>query len=325
MKIKNDSYDFLQGERSYFLSDSAYQRWVKSEGLLGRAEGSQEALFSVSKTDADKVLEESGGSKTKLANALGLRPDTFVDGPIHRVDIKFSDEHGLRLATGYEPGANCFYNTTYSDENKPDIVFLRESSGLGEIVLLTGEVLPVDYSYFKGLGVVRIDGLVYEVIDEKATLADDLVRLNGRYVTTGGLVHQPETLGYKGVTSGGIQEAVTNCIANVSMEISHYTLFGGYSNGEKEKPFEIKENYTALYDAVGSYQDLIRAIDREIWDPTLKCKAINIVMNSAWDNILNDRAWEEKHTLSVDRLIEDAVERSNSNVSGCANKEDFVL
>lgn len=307
--MKNDSFDILQSERSYFLSDSAYQQWVKSESLLGRVEGTQVVLFSISKADADRLLEDAGGSKTKLANALGLKFNSFDDGPIHRVDIKFSNKYFLRLATGNEPGANCFYNTPYSDEDKPDIAFLRESSGLGKIVLLTSEVLPVDYSYIQGFGVVRIDGLVYEVIDEMKTPSNDLARLNGRYVTTSGFVHYADSTGYKGLTSGGIQEAVTNRVDNLSMEVSHYTLFGGYSMGERERPFDIKENYTALYDAVGGYQDLIKAIDREIWDQSLKTKVIKSVMNSAWANILNDRAWEEKHTLSVDRLIEDAKSR----------------
>ncbi len=289
------SDNLLEGERSYFLDNWSYQKWAKGELLLGRAEGSQEALFSISKEDADRFLEESGGSKTKLADALGLKSDAFNDGPVHRVDINFSHNHNLRFATGYEPGTNCFFNTPYSFDNKPDIVFAKQVDGPNEIVLASGEVLGVDYRYKNGVGVVFVDGIAYELIDEKRTPPDDLARLNGRYVTTSGFVHEADATGYKGLTSGGIQEAITNRVPNVSLEVCHFTLFGGYSDGEKVSPFDVKMNYTALCDAVGSYQDLIREIDFRVVDQPFKTFLINEAQAAMWANITNDRVWEEEH------------------------------
>ncbi len=279
--------------RSYFLSHDAYCCWVVYGALLGREDG----VFSVSYLDANKILEDSNGSRTKLVNSLGLtsaEADVFRKGPLHRVDILHPEKYNLRLANGYESSSNCLYNTLFTDETKPKIVFLTENSKKTVLELENGIWVDVHYGKTDGKGSVVLDSVWFEVIDDEATPPSDLARLNGKYVTTSGKIHLPNTENYTGITSGGYKEAVTDNFPNRSDEVFHYTIYGGFWDGEAEQPFEITRNITAYNNPVNSYQDIIVRIDQSVSDQALKNEIVKNYVEISFENIAAERRWMEE-------------------------------
>lgn len=279
--------------RSYFLSHDAYCCWVVYGALLGRKDG----VFSVSYLEANKILENSKGSRKKLVDALGLTTaeyDVFKKGPLHRVDILHPEKHNLRLANGFESSSNCFFNTLFTDETKPKIVFLTQNSKKTVLELENGIWVDICYSKTDGKGSVVLDSVWFEVIDDEATSPSELARLNGKYVTTSGKIHLPNAENYTGVTSGGCKEAVTDTLPNRSDEVFHYTIYGGYWEGEPEQPFEIMRNITAYNNPVNSYQDIIVRIDQSVSDQSLKNEIVKNYVEMSFENIAAERRWMEE-------------------------------
>lgn len=276
---------FFQKERAYFLGDWAFQEFVREVNKLGRIDGCQEDLFSCPKKTADKAMKKAKGSIRALEDALGLPKGAFGAGPVHRVDIKNAQNWNLHKATGYEISSNCYFNTCFTDKNRPDIVFAKKKDGLVSVCLENGSVAEVEYEgdSAESRGYVYVDGYRFELIDDSVTPAKDLARLNGKYVTVSGIVHHPNLKGYTGVTSGGLMEAVTNRVANNTEELSHCTLF------EDVGTFRIVENYTGLFNPTNSYLDAVEEIDDTVSDFAEKTNAIKQLQRDAWENILLNR------------------------------------
>lgn len=283
------------GVRSYFLNHNAYCCWVMYGVLLGREDG----VFSLPYLEANKLLEKCDGSITKLVTALGLTPNDVADytkGPIHRVDILQPEAHNLRVATGYESSANCYFNTRFSDENKPEIFFLNKKSGITVLVLEDEGIVHniVEVSYDKtGKGSVLHNGVWFEVVDDFNTNPADLTRLNGKYVTTSGKIHLPNPKNYDGRTSGGLSEAVTDPLPNRKDEVLHSTICGGYIDGEDKVPFTVIRNVTAYSNPVGTYQDIIVEIDKTVPDHNTKTQIIRDIVEASFENIAFERKWLE--------------------------------
>ncbi|WP_051441711.1 hypothetical protein [Arthrobacter sp. H14] len=57
------------------------------------------------KSEVDALIESTGGNPRAMEDALGL-PEGFFDNGAVRVDIDSPGDHGLRMPSGNEAGAN---------------------------------------------------------------------------------------------------------------------------------------------------------------------------------------------------------------------------
>lgn len=212
--------DQFKDGASYLVSDDTYNSYIRGKNYLGR-DGNTEnpggALFCIPKEEMNKVLEESGGDIDKIEDSLGLERGSLGDGPLHRVDVDNPMSHNIRMATGNEPGANPLYNT-YKDGNDelPKYKQLKDDKGYNV--------------YDKKTGYAKL---------APDTPRDDMARLKGGYVDPEGNVHEPETEGYRGLTSGGHPEAVLDKVENNASQVDHTkidNLARGHSSEMTEAP-----------------------------------------------------------------------------------------
>ncbi len=160
------------------------------------------SMFVSTSANIDRVLSECNGDISKLEESLGFPQGHFGDGPVIRVDINNPEEHGLRIANGREPGANEYYNTPLDENgNLPDIKYADADC---------------------------------KIVDTAKTDPAELAKLNGQYWDQNGCYHPPNTEGYQGKTSGGLDEAVVNQISNTPQNIS-YTRYDGFKRNEKSE------------------------------------------------------------------------------------------
>ena len=282
--LKKDSQKHI---RSYFMSNDAYQRYVRSVSSLGRCNktNGEESLFSISKQDADKITKKCRGNIDYFERKLGIPIGQFDRGPIHRVDINFPYKYNLRYATGYELGANCFWNTYLSEREKAQVKFITEGN---QVLVIKNYSYPI--SYKTGCAAtIEINGIVYEIIDSEQTSSRIISKIKGRYVTSSGIIHEPDATGYEGATSGSILEMVTDRINNCGKEVNHFTYFGGHRSSDKiKKSFIIEINLTATNDSVRIYMEKVGSIDISTSEGRTELKKLQ---KEAWDNIYNDREW----------------------------------
>ena len=103
------------------------------------------------------------------------------------------------MASGCESGANEFFNTPLDENGRlPDIKYADEG---------------------------------HRIVDTNRTDPVELSKLNGQYWDQNGAYHPPNTEGYPGKTSGGLDEAVVNQIPNTPDNVS-YTKIDGFRRGE---------------------------------------------------------------------------------------------
>lgn len=272
--------------RSYFLSDDAYQKYTRSEYKLGKFDKTTntECIFSVSSFDANKIISESKGNIEYIEKSLGVPVGNFGNGPIHRVDINDPSKYNLHKANGYEIGANCFWNTKLSEEEQ-NLVFFQNQGP--DYLNINGESYRITYNGNNPATII-IDNILYEIIDEDKTPNSILKKLNGKYVTNKGLLHAPDSTGYTSETIGGIIEMVTDRIINTGNEVTHITYFGGHRPEDIEKrDFEASYNYSALFNSINYYGDIIRDLD--ITEEGLSL--FNKYQDDMWKNIRHDQNW----------------------------------
>lgn len=61
--------------------------------------------FIMSASEVDDMIAQTGGNPALMEQALGLTPGT-LDGDLVRVDVPRPGDHGIRMPTGNESGAN---------------------------------------------------------------------------------------------------------------------------------------------------------------------------------------------------------------------------
>lgn len=210
--MNEDHLDKFNGQCSVLVPESTYDRRMDGKENIGYPPDKNDPYGSmyVSKSeDIDRAIKESGGDISKLEASLGFEQGHFGDGPIVRVDINNPEEHGLRMANGKEAGANQFFNT-YPDETgkMPDIKYADENK---------------------------------RIVDTDKTEPKELDKLNGQYIDQNGVYHEPNTNGYNGKTSGGLDEAVINQVPNTAENVS-YTKIEGFKRGEDSAVYSSKLN-----------------------------------------------------------------------------------
>ena len=191
---------------SALVSQQAYNDYMRRQDFVGRpidGNDPQGSMFVAPKEEIDRVLKEANGDLAKVEKALGLPEGHFGDGPIIRVDIHDIHNQGLRVANGYESGANEYWNTKVDKQgNLPDIAYIRDADG-------------------KSTG----------VIDTTKTNTADLNKLNGQFWDEKGNYHKPIQDGYDGKTSTGINEGVINRVPNNAENVT-YSELKGFARGE---------------------------------------------------------------------------------------------
>ncbi len=216
---------------SYLVSDEAYNAYIEGRASLGRPDSENGNLFCSPKEEIDRAINNSKGDLSKLESELGLDKGTLGDGPIHRVDIVNPSDHNLREVTGRESGANCFFNTPRDENEKlPDIKFVTETDG-------------------KDVWTKR-DSEGREIINVDKTKPEELAKLNGRYATTDGSVHEANLEGYKHTTSGGLYEGVINQVPNTPQHVQHLTI-DGWKRGVSSDDLQTRVNHQAYYKTSG--------------------------------------------------------------------------
>ncbi|MBR2189863.1 MAG: hypothetical protein IJ860_10745, partial [Eubacterium sp.] len=102
---------------SLLMSDEAYAAYVQGDDWIadsiGRGPDAHDpngSMFVAPSGKIDEILKNSNGDISKIEEALGMDPGAFGNGPLHRVDIDNPKDHGLRMATGEEAGANKNFN-----------------------------------------------------------------------------------------------------------------------------------------------------------------------------------------------------------------------
>lgn len=162
----------------------------------------QGSMYIMPSEELDRILNEANGDISEIEKKLGLPEGHFGDGSIIRVDINDLEEKGLRVANGYESGANEFWNTKADlNGNLPDIKYVKDAEGNNT-----------------------------RYIDTTQTDSKELSKLNGQYWDEKGMYHPPNQEGYDGKTSAGINEAVINQIQNTPENVS-YTELSRFARG----------------------------------------------------------------------------------------------
>ena len=102
---------------SLLMSDEAYAAYVQGDDWIadsiGRGPDAHDpngSMFVAPSGKIDEILKNSNGDISKIEEALGMDPGAFGNGHLHRVDIDNPKDHGLRMATGEEAGANKNFN-----------------------------------------------------------------------------------------------------------------------------------------------------------------------------------------------------------------------
>lgn len=62
--------------------------------------------FLMSSSEVDDMLAQTGGDPALMEQALGLTAGTLGGGDLVRVDVPHPFDHGIRMPTGNESGAN---------------------------------------------------------------------------------------------------------------------------------------------------------------------------------------------------------------------------
>lgn len=271
-----DTSHFAHGA-SYLVDDDAYQRFVEDNPKLGRPNDACGELFVAPSDEIDKALQESGGDKRKLEQILGLPPNTFGDGPLHRIDIQNPCDPSLdiRAATGEEAGAGEYWNTpVHSDRSLPEAEYIKDADGrtqketLGDsnpnkYVDIDANITP-DLSEFKGNYNAYYDYAGTDTSQQAMAnyLESHGIKINGSYTceflagdpskgTPNQIViHHPanaEEYDYK--TSGGLQEAVLNQVPNDEAHVTH-TIYGEIAPGQVDikHPMPNHEAYPNSHD-----------------------------------------------------------------------------
>lgn len=191
---------------SSLVSKSSYEAYMEGKGTIGfapTANDPQGSMFVAPKEEIDRVLKEANGDIAKVEKTLGLPEGHFGDGPLMRVDIHDIHNQGLRVANGYESGANEYWNTKADSQgNLPNIIHVKDADG-------------------KSTGIV----------DTTKTDPSELNKLNGQYWDEKGNYHKPNQEGYDGKTSTGINEGVINRVPNNAENVT-YSELKGFLRGE---------------------------------------------------------------------------------------------
>lgn len=202
MNENNGHLEKFNGQCSILMSEESYRRYYRGQEEVGRLPDKNNPFGSnyvSTSDDIDKALRDCNGDVSKLEESLGLPPVQLGEGAVIRVDINKPEEHGLRMATGTEAGANEFYNTPLDENGKlPDIKYADAD---------------------------------HKIVDTEKTDPAELAKLNGQYWDQNGQYHAPNPEGYRGQTSGGLDEAVINRVPNTPENVS-YTKFDGFKRGE---------------------------------------------------------------------------------------------
>ena len=116
--------------------DNGASRFMTRNNLekygIGQRDGTS---FVMPKAEADMLIENSGGNRASMENALGL-PTGFLDGnELVRVDIPNPRNNNLRIPSGKEAGANELW---IPGGKLPD--------GSSEAVIDAGQLKPKDYN-----------------------------------------------------------------------------------------------------------------------------------------------------------------------------------
>jgi len=204
-EIESHLQHFKNGGSS-LVSGKTYKAFMEGKPNIGYQPTENDltgSMFIASKEEIDEILAKSNGDLREIEKSLGFPEGHFVDGPIIRVDIVNPSEHNLRIASGYETGANEYFNTKIDEK---------------------GELPKIEY-------VKNVDGSNSWMIDTQKTDPKELDKLNGQYWDEKGIYHPPNTNGYDGKTSYGINEAVINQVPNNEKNIT-YTRLDGFSRGQ---------------------------------------------------------------------------------------------
>lgn len=204
---ENEHLSQFHGQCTILMRESAYEDFYRNRPVVGRPPDQHDPLGNnyVSTPGAiDAAIKESNGDIAKLESTLGLNKGDLGNGAIVRVDINNPEEHGLRVATGKESGANVNFNTKVDENgNLPDIKYTQIGDGL-------------DKKW---------------VVDTNKTYPSELAKINGQYTDQNGTYHPPNLDGYDYKTSGGQPEAIINQVPNTPENVS-YTRIEGFNRGE---------------------------------------------------------------------------------------------
>lgn len=164
------------------------------------------SMYIMPREELDHILSEANGDISKVEKTLGLPEGHFGDDSVIRVDINDVNLKGLRVANGYESGANEFWNTKIDlDGNLPNIQYVKD-----------------------------VEGNNTRNIDTAKTDPKELSKVNGQYWDEKGMYHPPNQEAYDGKTSAGINEAVINQVKNTPENVS-YTELSGFSRGHNSE------------------------------------------------------------------------------------------
>lgn len=217
--MNENHLDKFNGQCSVLVSQRTYDRRMEGKDGIGYPADENNpngSMFVSTAADIDHALSDCNGDISKLEDYLGLPKGHFGDGPVVRVDINNPEEHGLRIATGTESGANEFYNTPLDENgNLPDIKYADSD---------------------------------HKVVDTNKTDPAELAKLNGQYWDQNGQYHAPNPEGYQGKTSGGLDEAVINRIPNTPENVT-YTKIDGFRRGESSQitSSNLNDGYSTSY------------------------------------------------------------------------------
>ena len=215
--MSQEHLDQFNGQASVLVPQDTYEKWMRGKEQIGYGSTNNDphgSMYVSKSEDIDRALKESGGDISKVEASLGLPEGHFGDGPLVRVDINNPEDHGLRMANGKEAGANPYFNTPVDENGKlPDIKYTDDSK---------------------------------RIVDTDKTDPKELAKLNGQYTDQNGVYHEPNTEGYKGKTSGGLDEAVINQVPNTPENVS-YTKIDGFKRDESSdlKTSKLEDGYSS--------------------------------------------------------------------------------
>jgi hypothetical protein len=110
---------------SYLIPKSAYEKWIKGQAMIGRADGQ----FVTTRDAMDRILTESCGDLGKVKQRLGI-PDEFWNEELIRIDIDNPLLYNARFPMGIESGANeLFHWGGYTSGGLPEVVLNQIPAG----------------------------------------------------------------------------------------------------------------------------------------------------------------------------------------------------
>lgn len=192
---------------SILMTYDSYQKFYQNKDLLGHKEDNSNYILN--SDDMDKILTESKGDIRYIEKALGFTDGYLGKGPLYRVDIKEPQNHNIRMANGYEAGANPLFNTPKHGDKLPEYT--------------------QDWSRIRCSPKNKRKEMPTLTVDSK-----DKSWLKGEYYDSVTGYHAPDLFGYRGRTSGGYREAVIDLTANVPENVQ-YIKYDNFTKGKSPR------------------------------------------------------------------------------------------